>query len=330
MPPPAQPPSSVPVQTVPTTTPPAKIPQTKLYSVRVLVTSSNQGVPAFNQGIYHDKLPVQNSANDRAIDGSGCGLCAWTCLAAAAGCCAPNFSADYSTMTAGTTPINPSSLLKYFSDYAIYKTPASEGANRKAAASKFANSNIFNVDGAGAMRNDNSAVADAIDALISSNHPGVTPACDNSQGGNGGQTGTDITGITQALVAGNPVILAVCFDSDAGSSHQVLAVGIASTIDGKSYYVINDSGFGNTDGFARLNNTKGTIGPISIGAATASPKRNPSTFHSHIAPWGYGSISSYRILGGLQPITGLSLKWLGPDGSWTTDPPSAGPSTTSK
>jgi hypothetical protein len=84
----------------------------------------------------------------------------------------------------------------------------------------------------------------------------------------------------------------------------VLAVGIAKVSDA-TYYVINDSGFGLTDPLTRLKgNTK--IGPDTIGACTASLKRNPPD-KNNPGPWGYGTIMKYRVLGGLQSLSGLTL-----------------------
>ncbi len=97
---------NVSVQSVPSTKPPANVPQTKLLSVRLLL-NSGKGVPAFNQGPYHDKLPVQNAKNNRTIQSSGCGLCAWACLVAAAGCRAPSFTDEYCNQFGSTSDASP-------------------------------------------------------------------------------------------------------------------------------------------------------------------------------------------------------------------------------
>jgi hypothetical protein len=301
------------VQSTPSDTPPKAVPKTQLISVRLLVNSDGKGVPAFNQGNYHDKLPVQNADNSRTIQSSGCGLCAWTSVMAAAGCCAPVFtdvdSTNLTVPSLGAAPINPSNLLKYFSDYALSLTPPSQGLDRQpegwadpkreAAASKFANSKIFNDTESGVLRNDSSTVMAAINKLVALNHPGTTPSFDNSQGGGGAAIGTNIGAISSALEAGNPVILAVCFDSDSNPSHQVLAVGVA-TIKDQTYYVINDSGFGTTDPFPALKSMGASISLTTLGGVTASAKRNGT--------WGYGKINTYRILGGLQSVTNLTLQ----------------------
>jgi hypothetical protein len=200
-------------------------------------------------------------------------------------------------------------LLKYFSDYALSLTPPSQGLDRQpegwadpkreAAASKFANSKIFNDTESGVLRNDSSTVMAAINKLVALNHPGTTPSFDNSQGGGGAAIGTNIGAISSALEAGNPVILAVCFDSDSNPSHQVLAVGVA-TIKDQTYYVINDSGFGTTDPFPALKSMGASISLTTLGGVTASAKRNGT--------WGYGKINTYRILGGLQSVTNLTLQ----------------------
>jgi hypothetical protein len=236
---------------------------------------------------------------------------------AAAGCCAPVFtdvdSANLTVPSVRAAPINPSNLLKYFSDYAVSQTPASQGLDRQpegwadpkrqAAASKFANSKIFNDSESGVLRNDSSTVMDAINKLVALNHPGTTASFDNSQGAGGAAIGTNLGAISSALEAGNPVLLAVCFDSDSNPSHQVLAVGVA-TAAGKTYYMINDSGFGTTDPFAALSSAGASISLNTLGAVTASAQRNSGKNGA----WGYGRINSYRILGGLQSVTNLTLK----------------------
>lgn len=302
--------ADVTVQSTPGDTAPKTVPKTQLISVRLLVNSNGKSVPAFNQGLYHDSLPVQNKDNSRTIQTSGCGLCAWACVAAAAGCRAPVFQdAARTTLvmpSIDASPINPSNLLKYFSDYALTQVPPGDPVPDgwpDHRADKFANKNIFNDSESGVLQNDSSTVKDAFNKLVALSNADANPAFDNSQGAGGGTIGTNIGGITSALEAGNPVILAVCFDDDSNPSHQVLAVGVA-TIAGKTYYIINDSGFGTTDPFPVLKNAGTSIGPNVLGAVTASLKRNSGANGA----WGYGKINTYRVLGGLQPITGLALK----------------------
>jgi hypothetical protein len=107
---------NVTVQSTPSNSPPPKIPQTQLISVRVLVTAASPskpsvGVPAYNQFYFQQKLPIQNAKNNRTIQSSGCALCPWASTLAAAGCCAPSYDTSTKKFSAGTTPIDPGTLL---------------------------------------------------------------------------------------------------------------------------------------------------------------------------------------------------------------------------
>ncbi len=290
--------------TVPSTdspTPPSDPSKTQVLSVRVLVGASG-GVPAFNQGSYSDPLPVQNAKGDRTIQSSGCGLCAWASALAAAGCRAPVLNGKTFSLPQDAATINPSSLLKYFSDYAVSQNTSS------AAAKTWAQQNIFAGSNDGVLQNMSKTVQAAINQLLSLNYPNTTPQFDNiTNASTGGATGTDVPGVTAALEAGSPVILAVHFTgSSEHSNHQVLAVGIAKVID-KTYYVINDSGFGITDPLPKLRQTAGHVDKDVLGGCTASSKRNPPD-KDNSGVWGYDSIYKYRALGGLQPYTKLTLK----------------------
>jgi hypothetical protein len=292
------PPADVTVQSTPSITPPPKVPQTQVISVRVLVTASKVGVPAYNQGSYSDKLPIQNTSEVRTIPSSGCALCPWASALAAAGCCDPSYDASAKTFSAGTTPINPSTLLKYLVNYAASKSQTAEQIG------------YFGADPAGALITNSTVLKTAINYLVQLNHPNTTAAFDNSQAGQAGAAaGTDIPAVTAALQDNNPVALAVCFNQASKGSHQVLAVGIAK-IGNQTFYVINDSGFGQTDAL-KLLKASSKIGPNEIGACTASLTRNhQDTSHawSQNEPWGYGHIFCYRVLGGLQSLTGLTLQ----------------------
>ena len=56
--------ADVTVQSTPSTTAPSTVQQTQVISVRLLVNASGKGVPAFNQGLYTDELPVQVPEKD--------------------------------------------------------------------------------------------------------------------------------------------------------------------------------------------------------------------------------------------------------------------------
>src|ERR1051326_2485029 len=141
------------VETINTMVPPDSPATTQVTSnstVRVLVNASGAGIPAFNQGLFTDKLPIQNAANSRTIQSSGCGLCAWTSAIAAAGARVPTFDPVAKTFSvSGSAPlINPSTLLAFLINWSKSKT-ANEGA-----AKQMQQNEIFAAQDNGVLRND--------------------------------------------------------------------------------------------------------------------------------------------------------------------------------
>jgi len=290
--------ADVTVQSTPSTTAPSTVQQTRVISVRLLVNASGKGVPAFNQGLYTDELPVQVPEKDaqgnpipdedrgtRTIQTSGCGLCAWASFLAAAGCCAPVYNASSKTFSAGTSPIDPSSLLKYFINYLKTKPGAK----------------IWAAYNNGVMQADSPDVRAAVNQLVALNSPGGAEFDNTVSNDLNVAPGTEVeVGVSSFLEQGNPVVLAV---HSGKLGHQVLAVGIAKILD-KTYYVINDSGFGLHDPFPTLQKAGTTIDAKTLGPCLATLTRNPGKS----GPWGYQNISAARVMLGLQTITGLTLK----------------------
>jgi hypothetical protein len=289
---------------------PAKVAQT-VIDVRVLTDASGNGVPVFNQGEYTDSLPVQNDAGDRTIQSSGCGLCAVAACLAAAGCRTPVLvgpgeegggtlsgrgpAGNKFSLPSGAAIINPSTLLQYFIDYSVWVS--STPADAKTYAAKY----IFASTDSGVLQNGSSTVRAATNHLValSQGIAGEAAQFDNTCEGGGGATGTDIPGVSSALQAGNPVLLAVCFSGNPCNDHGnhiVLAVGIAK-IGSTTLYVINDSGFSPMDPLPVLKQG-GKVTLDAVNACTASSKRAKS----------YTGILKYRVLGGLQSFTNLALK----------------------
>ena len=164
----------------------------------------------------------------------------------------------------------------------------------------WAATNLFGPNNSGAVINASPNIKAAVDNLVSLSHPGTTARLDNTVSSIGGTTGTDLSGVTAGLQAGNPAILAVCFpgtDCSSGSDHQVLAVGIAK-IGNAIYYVITNSGHSIYDPLPALQ-AGGQITLPTLYNCTASSQR---TDHP------YASIYRYRVLGGLQSVTNFQLK----------------------
>jgi hypothetical protein len=295
---PEPPKGAIDVPTTPVTSKPPTLPQSVL-DVQVLVNSSGNCVPSFQQNDYQDLVPVQNAKNSRTIASAGCGLCAWASLLAAAGCLVPVFDPDtktFSAPAAGAATVDPRTLLQYFVNYSLSQTKTA------AEAKSWAATHLFEPANAGVVLNKSPDVKAAVDKLVTLSNPSATARLDNTVSNVGTKTGSDLPQVTAGLKAGNPSLLVVCFpgtDCSGGGDHQVLAVGIAK-IDKSTYYVVTDSGFPTYDPLPALK-SGGYVTTGTLYSCLAGKKAKT-----------YVSFYRYRVLGGLQPLTGFQLKPLFP------------------
>ena len=305
-------------------------------------TDGSGGIPAFNQGLYsdsscnipppYDKATAKdNSQYQRNIQTSGCGLCAWVSYLAAAGCVAPHYDSDTYTLRTPQdsewTTITPGTFLQYLMNYI--------GSQAKGDPTQTTTliQSIFAPDPKGALTASSSDLIAAVNELVAlsalnskytfnQGDPLYTFAYSRStMPGNssnvfspgthtevGSSLGSDIAGVTACIDGGYPAVLGVHFKGSASASnHQVLAVGYVKS-GGKTYYVLDDSGFGPMSPYGDLGSM---VAPVNVPLVLAHTP-SPGTMHTGSSTEEYDKITWYQPLKGLEQATKLQPVYVPP------------------